>query len=124
MRLSYAKLLELLEARRVKRLVVYGDMNTAVAEVRPQRVHISLAVQLHTHDGFSCHVHVAHVWYGLLQCKIKPHSECTLDGGGETFDCIALWLQLTSVFAPEIASSAIAAACFILTNVLHASYET
>lgn len=33
MRISYAKFLELLAARRVKRVVVYGDMKTAVVEV-------------------------------------------------------------------------------------------
>lgn len=34
MRISYAKLLQLLEANRVKRVVVYGDMKTAVVEVQ------------------------------------------------------------------------------------------
>ena len=34
MRISYAKFLQLLEADRVKRVVVYGDMKTAVVEVR------------------------------------------------------------------------------------------
>ena len=34
MRISYAKFLQLLEANRVKRVVVYGDMKTAVVEVR------------------------------------------------------------------------------------------
>lgn len=33
MRISYAKMLQLLEADRVKRVVVYGDMKTAVVEV-------------------------------------------------------------------------------------------
>ncbi len=33
MRISYAKFLQLLEADRVKRVVVYGDMKTAVVEV-------------------------------------------------------------------------------------------
>eukprot|EP00983_Pelagomonas_calceolata_P088811 1157246-Pelagomonas_calceolata.AAC.7 len=32
MRISYAKFLQLLEADRVKRVVVYGDMKTAVVE--------------------------------------------------------------------------------------------
>jgi hypothetical protein len=34
MRISYSKFLQLLEADRVKRVVVYGDMKTAVVEVR------------------------------------------------------------------------------------------
>jgi hypothetical protein len=33
MRISYAKFLQLLEANRVKRVVVYGDMKTAIIEV-------------------------------------------------------------------------------------------
>jgi hypothetical protein len=34
MRISYAKFLQLLEMDRVKRVVVYGDMKTAIVEVR------------------------------------------------------------------------------------------
>lgn len=34
MRLSYAKFLHLLAAKRIKRIIVYGDMRTAVVEVR------------------------------------------------------------------------------------------
>ena len=33
MRISYAKFLQLLESNRVKRVVVYGDMKTAIIEV-------------------------------------------------------------------------------------------
>jgi cell division protease FtsH len=33
MRLSYAKFLHLLEKNRIKRIIVYGDMRTAVVEV-------------------------------------------------------------------------------------------
>ena len=33
MRISYSKFLQLLEADRIKRIVVYGDMKTAVVEV-------------------------------------------------------------------------------------------
>ncbi|KIY99629.1 FtsH-like AAA+ protein, partial [Monoraphidium neglectum] len=33
MRISYAKFLQLMESHRVKRLIVYGDMRTAVVEV-------------------------------------------------------------------------------------------
>ncbi len=33
MRISYAKFLQLLEANRIKRVVVYGDMKTAIVEV-------------------------------------------------------------------------------------------
>lgn len=40
MRISYSKFLQLLETNRVKRLVVYGDMKTAVVEVpHPWCVH-------------------------------------------------------------------------------------
>lgn len=35
MRISYGKFLQLLEGNRIKRVVVYGDMQTAVVEVRP-----------------------------------------------------------------------------------------
>jgi hypothetical protein len=34
MRISYGKFLQLLEGNRVKRVVVYGDMKTAIVEVR------------------------------------------------------------------------------------------
>lgn len=33
MRISYAKFLQLLEGNRIKRVVVYGDMKTAIVEV-------------------------------------------------------------------------------------------
>lgn len=35
MRLSYAKFLHLLHTHRIKRVIVYGDMKTAIAEVPP-----------------------------------------------------------------------------------------
>lgn len=41
MRISYSKLLQLVDERRVKRITVYGDMHTAVAEV-PHPWHASL----------------------------------------------------------------------------------
>lgn len=34
MRISYGKFLQLLEADRIKRVVVFGDMKTAIVEVR------------------------------------------------------------------------------------------
>jgi hypothetical protein len=34
MRISYAKFLQLLEHHRIKRLIIYGDMRTAIVEVR------------------------------------------------------------------------------------------
>jgi cell division protease FtsH len=34
MRISYAKFLALLERHRIKRLIIYGDMRTAIVEVR------------------------------------------------------------------------------------------
>jgi hypothetical protein len=39
MRLSYAKFLQLLRGSRVKRLIIYGDLRTAIVEVRAARVH-------------------------------------------------------------------------------------
>jgi hypothetical protein len=42
MRLSYAKFLELLEGHRIKRIIVYGDMRTAVVEV-PHPAYASVA---------------------------------------------------------------------------------
>ncbi len=42
MRISYAKFLELLEAHRIKRVIVYGDMRTAVVEV-PHAAYASMA---------------------------------------------------------------------------------
>jgi hypothetical protein len=33
MRISYAKFLQLLERHRIKRLIIYGDMRTAIVEV-------------------------------------------------------------------------------------------
>jgi cell division protease FtsH len=33
MRISYAKFLALLERHRIKRLIIYGDMRTAIVEV-------------------------------------------------------------------------------------------
>lgn len=42
MRISYAKFLELLEAHRIKRVIVYGDMRTAVVEV-PHAAYASVA---------------------------------------------------------------------------------
>lgn len=40
MRLSYAKFLHLLETKRIKRIIVYGDMHTAVVEVGCSRKRI------------------------------------------------------------------------------------
>ena len=42
MRISYAQFLELLEGHRIKRVIVYGDMRTAVVEV-PHAAYASVA---------------------------------------------------------------------------------
>lgn len=34
MRISYAKFLQLLKGNRIKRLIIYGDLRTAIVEVR------------------------------------------------------------------------------------------
>ncbi len=56
MRISYSKFLELLETDRVKRVIVYGDMKTAIVEVRV-KVHTHTRTRTHTHTHTHAHTH-------------------------------------------------------------------
>jgi hypothetical protein len=46
MRISYAKFLALLERHRIKRLIIYGDMRTAIVEVNGMKI----VLPLHHHE--------------------------------------------------------------------------
>ncbi len=82
MRISYGKFLQLLEADRIKRVVVYGDMKTAIVEVS---THICIAaVRTQGHENlcmaaqvliqYSCGMplplpygpQVPHPWYASI----------------------------------------------------------
>jgi hypothetical protein len=80
MRISYAKFLQLLRGNRVKRLIIYGDLRTAIVEVSTAQ-------------------HCSEAQHSTAQCSTTQHSTATRTTGhllmlqsGSVSSSACLWL--------------------------------